>query len=298
MLFGLRTRLAAVAFSVTYVLGNTWKYSLGKIDHDILIVVVPLVLAMSGWDRRYALDARRLGGTSRAEGWTVALLMFIVGLSMFAAGLQKLLGGWLDPGSQAVQSYVLFNHYANGHDPLAWGLVSKISAWWAWEAQDVLTVILELAFLPMIFWRRGAQVICVVAVAFHLGVLLTLDISFSANLLAYGVLVRWDRLRAWPVAARAMARAEGFLEGIRQWHVFLFGSALALAYLTIGNPFEHAPTLLWSDMPITSWLIMLIAVAISVAYLWFYLRGGVSSPDAAPAPAEAEPQEVEQSAKH
>src|SRR5262249_5273944 len=49
LLIGWRTPVASVSVSCLLLFLNSWCYALGKINHDILIVLLPLVLAFSGW---------------------------------------------------------------------------------------------------------------------------------------------------------------------------------------------------------------------------------------------------------
>jgi hypothetical protein len=59
LLIGWRTPLASVGTGVTLLILKTFEYSLGKIDHDIFLVIVPLLLAFSGWGRALSIDGRR-----------------------------------------------------------------------------------------------------------------------------------------------------------------------------------------------------------------------------------------------
>ena len=49
LLFGYRTRLASVSLALLMLMVNYWAYSFGKIDHDIFLVLIPLLLQHAGW---------------------------------------------------------------------------------------------------------------------------------------------------------------------------------------------------------------------------------------------------------
>ena len=66
LLVGLHTRFASIATSVIFIVLNSWAYSVGgKIDHDILFVISPLVLAFSGWAMHYLLTPITVRTTNR-----------------------------------------------------------------------------------------------------------------------------------------------------------------------------------------------------------------------------------------
>jgi hypothetical protein len=50
LLAGRRVTMATLALVAALLIGNSWAYSFGKIDHDILIVIAPLFLLAAGWD--------------------------------------------------------------------------------------------------------------------------------------------------------------------------------------------------------------------------------------------------------
>jgi hypothetical protein len=58
LLVGVQTRAVSIAISALLVLGNCFRYSLGKIDHDILFVLTPILFAGS-WGAAFSHDALR-----------------------------------------------------------------------------------------------------------------------------------------------------------------------------------------------------------------------------------------------
>ena len=86
---GWRTRTAAVGTSLTFLVLDSFAYSLGKIDHDILLVITPLILASSGWGDSLSVDCRsnhKLAPETADGSWNLAHLSLVIGISMFAAG--------------------------------------------------------------------------------------------------------------------------------------------------------------------------------------------------------------------
>lgn len=59
---GLHTRMASLATGVLLLVSFGFLYSFGKVDHTILVAVVPLMLCGSGWGDRLSLDSLRRHG--------------------------------------------------------------------------------------------------------------------------------------------------------------------------------------------------------------------------------------------
>src|SRR5690625_5725460 len=68
-------------------------------------------MAFTNWGAAYSVDSCRQNSSDQtAESWPLTLLALLIGFMMFTAGVPKILGGWLDPSTQAVQGH-LFNQY-------------------------------------------------------------------------------------------------------------------------------------------------------------------------------------------
>lgn len=217
VLVGLWTRVASFALVVVSIVGFGFTYSLGKIDHTILLLVAPAALALAGWGDRASVDARRRalrGGSlppDRAEQWPLRLFALMIGIAFLTAAVPKVLAGWLDPRSHAVQATQQIYYYVNGVSGGFAPFFVHLRSGAFWELLDVSTVVLEAGLVLAVLTWRGTRVAFAVAALFHLGVLLMLDISFVTNVVVYGFVVQWDRLRLpWApreVPARLVAAA-------------------------------------------------------------------------------------------
>ena len=99
LLVGWRTGVASAGTGLILLTLDSWAYSLGKINHDILLVITPLVLGFSSWGRsllRRRLHAAQphLPGTGRSCSDRAASPAR--GVAMFTAGWAKAATGWLD----------------------------------------------------------------------------------------------------------------------------------------------------------------------------------------------------------
>jgi hypothetical protein len=199
LLLGVWTKWTSIAVSVLLFLSFGITYTLGKIDHTIFVVAAPLVLAFTNWGDRFSIDSL-LGArpVSRpTPQWPMRFFALLIGLSFFEAAAVKAATGWLELSSQAVRGHFLEDFVARPHDTFltAWAFTYDVAP--VWEMLDWVTVVLEFAILLTVPWWRAFRIALACATFFHLGVLLTMNIPFAANLVAYGAFVSWGLLTVW-----------------------------------------------------------------------------------------------------
>lgn len=197
ILLGWRTRWASVTFSVATVAGLSFTYSFGKIDHNLIVWVIPFVMAWSGWGRRFSVDAmqgRVAPSSPGRRGVPVAVITLLLGFCMWTAGVQKIIGGWLMPDSHAAYGHVLQAVHVFDRSPLLASPFLSLDAPVLLEMFDVLVVAFEVGFLAACFHRRTARAFAAGALLFHLGVFLTMGIRTDILLVVYAlILVDWER---------------------------------------------------------------------------------------------------------
>ena len=211
LVLGIRTKTVSILLALALATGFGLIYSFGKIDHTIVTVLVPAVMAFSGWGRALSVDAARDHAVDRpVEQWPMRLLALMIGLSFMTAGVAKLRTGWLDLDTHAVQG-----HFARG------SFSGERAEWLApqlidfhvgrlWEAADWFTVALELGLLLTVFWWRLFRIAIAVAALFHVGVLLMMNIAFSWNLVGYGAFVRWSTFLPTVKGQARLSRLVGY----------------------------------------------------------------------------------------
>jgi predicted DCC family thiol-disulfide oxidoreductase YuxK len=201
VLIGWRTRVASLLLVPVAMVGYGYTYSLGKLDHDILLLLVPPALALAGWGDRMSVDAlrrRRRGlpvAPERAEQWPLRLLALLVGLAYVTAALPKLLSGWLDPATQVVRGVELRQYFVDGETDYLAHLFAGLDNPVFWELLDVTTIVFEACMVLAVLSWAGTRLWFAIAAVFHFSVLLMLNIPFWHNTLVYGFVVAWDRLR-------------------------------------------------------------------------------------------------------
>ena len=178
---GWKTPWWSVLLTALYWLGKSWEYSLGKIDHGGLLFVIPLLLAWH-WGRAFSLDARKQPTFLKlSTSWPIALCACIVGFAYFSAAVPKLYGGWLDTDFSMFRNFMNVQYYNLGRQDLLAPMVINIQSGIFWELMDWLAVAFEFGFLIAVLKPKLFRLFCVIALIFHLSVLLILNISFINN---------------------------------------------------------------------------------------------------------------------
>lgn len=236
LFFGWHTRAASLALAASIFAGNMWSYSFGKINHDILFIVVPLVMAFSGWGDALSVDATRRTAPPRTNAWPLALLALLVGFAMFTAGWTKAVTGWLDPTTHATHGQLIMNYFIQNRTDGLSSLALGVEAPWFWELLDQSTVVLECALLPAVLSRAAFRVNLALLTFFHVSVMLVLRIEFPANLLGYAAFVDWEAVvRRVP---RPVSNALAALPRPSRMVPALLGSVLAALAVAGASPFE------------------------------------------------------------
>lgn len=206
VLVGLFTRTSSIILSILLLTGEGLAYSFGKIDHSILFVLAPLFMASAGWGNRFSLDsarkADRFGG--EAPQWILRTFALVIGAAFTTGALPKIHGGWLDWSTQATYAYQVQRVVRGRSEWLATPL-STLDVPVLWEMLDWATIALELGLIFLLVtwptWRFGLAM----ATFFHLGVLLSLNIDFWMNVVAYGAFVKWSAIPT-PRTGNTLAR--------------------------------------------------------------------------------------------
>lgn len=189
---GLWTKAVSLFTAVILVITYGLTYCMGNIDHNILVIIVPLVLAFAHWGDRFSLDAlRHRRAPIPQQQWPLRLLAIMIGWAWFGAALTKLLTGWLSLSSEAARGYFVVKYLTVGRQ---FGLADVIAVHdWpvAWEALDWVTVFFEFSILFAVPWWRAFRITLAIATIFHLSVLLIMNIDFNHAVIAYGAFVSW-----------------------------------------------------------------------------------------------------------
>ncbi|MBC3541777.1 hypothetical protein ACFSC6_09995 [Rufibacter sediminis] len=182
---GVKARASTLVFLFSCLLGLTFNFSFGKIDHSILIYALLLCMAFSGWGKHLALFPDK---PSRVDSpaKSLSLLSVLLCFAMFSAGFEKAIHwidfdlalngflGWFNDGYYLLDRHYLLAPYVIYFPPALL------------EIFDYTAVLFELS--PLLFLlhsRRAWRLWLLVACIFHVTNTFLLNIPFIANVMVY-----------------------------------------------------------------------------------------------------------------
>ncbi len=233
LLFGVFTRVVSVLITTGLLVGLTFAYSYGKIDHMILAYLTPLLMAFAGWGNAYSYDASRQYTRVETRGWPIAFMLWMLCFAFFSAGVLKLLGGWLSPDSQAVRGHLIENFYLLGRQKFLASVAMGFESTFFWELLDWVTVAFEICFIAALFNRTVFMAFVVAAVFFHGMNLLVLNIPFMGDFGTYLLLAPLERLVTFVRTKGMEARLRWCVSG----KVGILGVVVALFYVILMRVF-------------------------------------------------------------
>lgn len=266
LLLGYKTSWASILTGVILLVIKGFFYSLGKINHDLLLAVVPIVMSFSGWGAAYSIDyfQQKDNFFSRSvNSWPLTLLALFIGFMMFTAGFAKLLGGWLITDTQATMGHLFNQYFVKGRQDLLASYVLNIDSRVIWEILDYATIVFEMGFLVAIFHPRTTKLFISFAVLFHFSVMVTMNISFLPNFVAYAAFINWtilDRIfKRWlsiKFASMVLVTGSFMMMGIVIW----LGKSNGIPELN-------------SDLKTHEFYILSLALPVALGYIMYQIKG-------------------------
>ena len=251
LLVGFQTRAVSLMLSVGLMVGYGFLYSFGKIDHTVILVFVPAVMAFTAWGDDLSVDHRApLNEPKEVAQWPLRVLALLIAMPIAQAGYAKASTGWPDLKTHAVQGHMV-PEYFKGRDGWLAPYFLDLRVGPVWEALDWMTLIVEIGVIVAVLSWVALRITLALMTVFHLAVLLMMNITFATNVIGYAAFFRWGRLfRVQPGARLRFGRPAGLalaaLLGVGayglhewnaglQWHgqalILLVGGAAAVVYL-------------------------------------------------------------------
>jgi hypothetical protein len=194
VLVGYKTRVMSLAASGFMLILLGFIYSIGKVNHQMLLVLLPGFMAFSGWGRAYSFDSMKHPSKQNANGWPLVLLALFIGFMFFTAGFPKFLGGWLNGDTLATKGHLLNQYFVRGRTEMLSGFMVQFESPFFWGALDWATVLFEAGFLIAVLRAGWTRLFVGIAVLFHFSTMLTLNIGFLVNFPAYAAFLPWDKI--------------------------------------------------------------------------------------------------------
>ena len=195
MLVGYQTKRTSILAGIFILLMQGLIYSVGKVNHEIMVPLVPVLMAFSNWGNSFSIDSLRNAGQNKSpESWPLVLLSLFIGFMMFTSGFPKILGGWLDPSTHAVKAHLFRQFFAHEREAFLAGYAIQFQNELLWELLDWATIIFEIGFLIAVRKATWFRFFLILAVFFHFSTKMLLNISFLPNFLAYAAFLNWSAI--------------------------------------------------------------------------------------------------------
>jgi hypothetical protein len=182
---------------ILQIVGQSFAFSFGKIDHNILFIILPLLLVFSGWEK-YPGQARAEETSDEqkvhAGNFSIFIVALFLGFAMFTAGVQKVIGGWLTVSESATRGHFLINYYTFNRQALLANFFLNIEYTLLWKLIDILVVILEVGFFFAVFKSNWFRFFVGLAIVFHVCTFLIFNISFTSHFPIYLLFIPWTNI--------------------------------------------------------------------------------------------------------
>jgi hypothetical protein len=181
LLLGLQPILSSYLVSFFLIVEAGLRYSTGKIDHDIVLLILPVLLAKN-WGQLLAVFP------STSKPFNPRPVAWVIGFYYFSSGCIKLSSGYLDLSQQAIAGWLEFYIVNYGFSGvLATPILSLPNG--ALELLDWAAVVFELSMLYLMLKPKLVKFGLILGLMFQLVVYLTFGIDFLKLILVYLALV-------------------------------------------------------------------------------------------------------------
>ena len=194
---GIKARLFNIVLLICWFIGNSFQYSFGKIDHDIMVLALLLCMLFSNWGTYYALLPDKPLGDNYSKQ-ALALFSVLLAFGFITAGLAKAII-WVDFdfSTNGFLSWFYRGYYNLNRNDLLAPIILYLPKW-IFEFFDYAAVVFELsAFIALLSSRKWWLVWLLIACLFHLSNTLLLNIPFMNYFLVYLVFVDFSLLLDW-----------------------------------------------------------------------------------------------------
>ncbi|RAI91979.1 hypothetical protein [Algoriphagus yeomjeoni] len=197
MTLGIRAKLATRALVLLLFVGYNFQFSMGKIDHNIFLLIFLGCLSFAGWGSGFALIPDKPVAKLNVQK-CMALLAVLFCFGMFTAGSVKGIN-WIDFDitKNGFLRWYYSSIYVKQSGMFLSGSLNALPYAWL-DVFDWGGVFFELsAFLLLLAGRKFWKLWLLGACTFHLLNLLILNIAFSANFIFYVAFIDFGRYYDW-----------------------------------------------------------------------------------------------------
>lgn len=269
LLVGYKTFYSSLAIAFFFLIGNAWEYSFNKINHDILLLLVPLLMAFSGWGKKAFVEVN----AKKESAWPISTFALLISLAMLTAAIPKIMSGWLDPSNSALAGHLVRNYFVTERETMLATYLLSNNNFYIFKFLDYGTVLIESAFIFTVFSLRYFRLTCALACMFHVGVQFTMGISFTTNIIAYALFVDWSYLNKFYAVKDWANKFERATANLGLKNIFLVAIPIWALYIFWGNPFTFDLGLIRIlGGNIVETVIMISAATVSIQYIISFVR--------------------------
>jgi hypothetical protein len=175
LLLGYQTRNISVLVSVLLIVSAGIRFSTGKIDHDILLLILPFIYRNS-WGSTFAVKPQPFREATS--------LPYLISFFFFSSAVIKMTSGYLNLGSQSIYEWLKFYEFNYGFLGIFGPAMANTSPL-NLEILDYASVFVEVIIAILFFLRKTRIVAIFLALIFHLTIFLIFGIDFSKLFLVY-----------------------------------------------------------------------------------------------------------------
>jgi hypothetical protein len=177
-MIGYRLRISLALFVLSFVIGKSFEYSFGMVDHDdMLYPVFAALLWLSELSPRNKLHLHRSS--------VYFLMAFAIAFAFWGAGIPKILTGWLHPADFKFKHTVIYYYHGLGWGQMGGWMLDNIKSHFVWESLDWLAVLFECALIFIIIRPRYFYWSIWACLLFHQFNYWALGIPFKSALIFY-----------------------------------------------------------------------------------------------------------------
>lgn len=182
---GVKTRIISFVLFIIFIVNNSFAFSLGKIDHGILITMLLLFFSFSNAGTRLAIVPDRKLSDQHLLFPVYAILVVF---GFFSAGYQKFFN-WIDfdLSTSGLLSWFYNGYFSLERQDLLANFFFAVPLWVV-ETMEYFAVAFELSgLLFLLYSRKSWHIYLLIASIFHLLNTLILNIPFQGHFLVYGL---------------------------------------------------------------------------------------------------------------
>lgn len=228
---GIKTRISVFIYIIISLTVSNFQYSLGKIDHGVMLSALLFCMSFSGWGRDLAVVPDKIWKIDSVKK-SLSLLSVLLCFAFFSAGFEKALA-WInfDLNKNGSGSWFYIGYYVLERQRLLAPLFAHLP-FWIFKIMDFLAVPFELSPLFFLLTSQKAwRIWILIASAFHIGNTLILNINFIGLAIVYLAFMDYT----------ALFSKIKYLTSLKSVKIAMLFALTLIIFFRIKNSFSYIP---------------------------------------------------------